>query len=714
VTSAPGPAHQRAPLDPETSVELMPAIGPRRAAALKARGIATVLDCLFHLPIRYEDWRCLFSPRELQPGMIVTIAGTLRWSGERPMVRAGPGRRMVTGALVTAGERVRVVWFNLPPYLARLLPFDREVLMHGKVSTAPDETLQIVNPAFHLADLSPAPALRPVYSLPTAVSQRLFSELVREVLRNIDGSLIGAIPQALRRERKVPEVLEALRYLHCPPASADVSELEEGRSVAHRALALDELFTFELAMQLERRRASARPGFAFASSRPLSSALLAGLPFKLTEAQQRVIAEIDADLALGRPMNRLLVGDVGSGKTVIALWAAVRAVESGKQAAIMAPTGLLAEQHYRSFQRYAGELGITNALLTARASSVERAACLRGLARGQISLAFGTHALIQRSVAIPNLGLAVIDEQHHFGVFDRARLKALGPNAHMLLMTATPIPRSLALVLFANLDVSFLDNMPPGRAPVTTHLVSETRFDTVEALVRDKVKEGGRAYFVLPAIGDEGEAATASESQATVTAMARRLAKGVLGEFKIGTLHGRMTHARREQVMRSFRDGAFDVLVATSMVEVGIDVPEATAMAIVDAHRWGLAQLHQLRGRVGRGASNAECILVVPQDIDSRSRARLAVLLGNSDGAQIARADLELRGPGDLLGSRQSGALPLRFVRFVRDVELITQARALAEQLLADSAALSGPEASGTRQELKRMLRYGFGLADVG
>jgi ATP-dependent DNA helicase RecG len=681
---------------------------------LKSRGIVTALDCVFHLPFRYEDWRSLCEPRALEPGMTATLAGTLRRSSEGMMPRVGYGRRMVTGRLLVGNEAVRLVWFNLPTYLARLIPFGRTAIVHGKVSAAPDEELQIVNPAFHVADSSPAPALRPVYGLPSAVGQRLFSELVRKLLRDLDPKAVEAIPRALRRAAGLFETIEALRYLHCPPASADLSELCEARSEAHHLLALEELFAFELAMQLDRRRAQAKPGFAFSPSSSLSSALLASLPFSLTGAQQRVIREIDADVTVGRPMNRLLVGDVGSGKTVVALWAAMRAVESGRQAAVMAPTELLAEQHHRAFQKYGAGLGVPCALLTSGVGAAARAQCLRDLARGRISLVFGTHALIQRSVAIANLGLAVIDEQHRFGVFDRARLKALGPNAHMLLMTATPIPRSLALVLFANLDVSFLDEMPPARWHVATRMVAESDFETVERLARDKVRDGGRAYFVLPAIGEDEETADERAGMPTVAAMARRLARGALGDLKIGVLHGRMAGAQRQAMMRNFREGKLDVLVATTMVEVGIDVPEASAMVIIDAHRYGLAQLHQLRGRVGRSDLKAECVLVVPEDLDPKARARLAVLLDCSDGAEVARADLELRGPGDLLGSRQSGALPLRFARFVGSVELIAKARAMAEQLLASPSGIRGPEASGARQALKRMLRHGFGLADVG
>jgi len=701
-------------VDPRTPVELLQGIGPRRAGALKARGIATALDCLLHLPVRYEDWRELCAARDLCPGMTATMAGVLRRGGERAMARGSWGRRMVMGWLAADDARIRVIWFNLPRYLVSLLPFGRTVMIHGKVLAAPDGSLQIVNPTFHLVGETPRPTLRAVYSLPAQVGQRLFSGVVCGLLRQTEPGLVAAIPAFLREAAGVPEPLQALRYLHNPTASADLAELAEGRTAAHRALALDELFTFELALQLDRRRAASKPGFTFAEPGKLSSAFLAKLPFALTDAQQRVLREINADLTAGRPMNRLLVGDVGSGKTVVALYAALRAVESGWQAAIMAPSELLAEQHYRAFQAYGTGLGVRAALLTAGTSGTQRAQHLRGLARREIHLVFGTQALIQRSVAIPRLGLAVIDEQHRFGVFERAQLKVLGPNAHMLLMTATPIPRSLALVLFANLEVSFLDQMPPGRARVVTRIISEDRFEIVEELVRDKVAKGGRAYFVLPAIGEEEELASEEEGRATVNAMMRRISQGVLGNLRLAALHGRMASARRAQEMRKFRDGEADVLVATTMVEVGIDVPKANLMVVIDAHRYGLAQLHQLRGRVGRGALDATCALVVPANLDSRSRARLAVLLNTSDGAEIARADLALRGPGDLLGSRQSGALPLRFVRFARDEELIARARALAAQMLDDPAKLRSIEARGTRQALKRMLQYGFGLADVG
>jgi ATP-dependent DNA helicase RecG len=410
-------------------------------------------------------------------------------------------------------------------------------------------------------------------------------------------------------------------------------------------------------------------------------------------------------------MNRLLMGDVGSGKTLVALWAALRAAESGWQVAMMAPTELLAEQHYRSFMALCGALGVPAALLLGKTPPSERARTLRLLASGTIPVVFGTHALIQEGVALRSLGLAVIDEQHRFGVFDRARLKALGPSAHVLLMTATPIPRSLALTLLANLDISALDEMPPGRTPVLTEIFTEGRIAEVDAIVLKELEAGRRAYYIVPLIEGEEE----GDERLSVAATAKRLGAGPLGGFKIGTLHARMRPADKERAMRAFRDGALDVLVSTTVVEVGIDVPEASVIVVIAAERYGLAQLHQLRGRVGRGAAASRCCLVVSRE-NARGRldVRLDVMVRATSGTEVARADLELRGPGDLLGARQSGALPLRFADFIHDGRLIEQARAMAESWLKRDPSLERPDSAGARAALLRMLDFGFSLGDIG
>jgi ATP-dependent DNA helicase RecG len=377
---------------------------------------------------------------------------------------------------------------------------------------------------------------------------------------------------------------------------------------------------------------------------------------------------------------------------------------------MMAPTELLAEQHHRSFTALCGALGLPAALLLGKTPPAERARTLRLLASGAIPIVFGTHALIQEGVALKRLGLAVIDEQHRFGVFDRARLKALGPSAHVLLMTATPIPRSLALTLLANLDISALDEMPPGRTPILTEIFNEARIAEVDAIMGAELKAGRRAYYIVPLIEGEED----GDERLSVAATAKRLAAGPLGGFKIGTLHGRMRPAEKERAMRAFRDGGLDVLVSTTVVEVGIDVPEASVIVVIAAERYGLAQLHQLRGRVGRGAAASRCCLVVSGEDEARAHARLDVMVRATSGAEVARADLEQRGPGDLLGARQSGALPLRFADFIRDGRLIEQARAMAESWLKRDPSLELSDSAGARAALLRMLDFGFSLGDIG
>jgi ATP-dependent DNA helicase RecG len=468
------------------------------------------------------------------------------------------------------------------------------------------------------------------------------------------------------------------------------------------------MFTFQLALAREHARMRTRIGAALNRPPTISTEMLNGLPFTLTPSQLRAIAEISSDLDAASQMNRILIGDVGTGKTLVAFHAALRAAESGWQAAIMAPTELLAEQHFSNFTRICGRLGITAALLIGKTPPAEGARIRRALQRGQIAVAFGTHALIQQGVSIAHLGLAIIDEQHRFGVFDRARLIALGSQANVLLMTATPIPRSLALTLFRNLRVSSLDEQPPGRVAVTTQIFTDKALATVDAMVRAEVEQGRRAYYVLPLI--EGE----QDDPDSVLATARRLSSGPLKQFTVGVLHGRMRPAEKDQVMREFRDGVLQVLVSTTVIEVGIDVPQATIIVIIAAERYGLAQLHQLRGRVGRGADASRCCLVLSEQAGAQARSRVARLAQCSNGVEVAQLDLQMRGPGDLFGTRQTGDLPLRFAGFIHDLALIEQTAEMAEEWAKHDPELASPSSSGTRAALTRMLNLGFSLGDIG
>jgi ATP-dependent DNA helicase RecG len=683
----------------------MPGIGPKRALALEARGIGTLGDLIFHLPVRYQDWRERSSAKDLRAGNTVVVEGELGNICERPM-RGSRWRRLASGWLDMGGRKIRVVWFNLPAYMRGHLPGGERVLVRGRVAADTDGGIEILQPELHrLSDGEPK-GIRPVYRLPSIVGQRLFAGLVARALVEAGDSIRGAIPDELRGE--VPTVRDALSYLHDPPPDAGFGSLSNGESRGHRALAFDELFAFELALSIERLRSGRRVGIALDGSQSLSAKTIERLPFKLTGSQSRAIEEIGADLARPNQMNRMLMGDVGSGKTLVAFWAMIRAIECGHQAAMMAPTELLAEQHWRGFARVCGRFGVRHALLTGSVTGAARNQVLRGLASGEIGAVFGTQALIQERVRMRGLALGVIDEQHRFGVFDRAKMKALGPKANLLMMTATPIPRSLAMSLFANLDVSFLDEMPAGRTPIATEIYAERDTERVHASLRAEIGAGGRAYYVVPFIeGDEDEAKS-------VSATAARLKKGALRGARTGTMHGRMSAAEKDHAMRDFRDGAIDVLVCTTVVEVGIDVPEATIIVIIAAERYGVAQLHQLRGRVGRGEKASRCCIVASSDADDVALERLATMRECTTGAAVAEADLRLRGPGDLLGARQTGALPLKFVHLIRDHRTIERARKLADEWIMRDPSLASRESEGARAAVRKMLALGFSLGDVG
>ncbi len=698
----PAPSPSRITL--ATALTSLKGIGPKRAEALRERGVATVADLIFHLPTRYQDWRERTAPEDLKPGVIAIVEGELGKVDERPM-RGRGWRRLASGTIAIGARKIRVVWFNLPSYMRGYLPGGRHVLLRGRVTASADGGIEIVHPDVIALDEEAPPQVRPVYRLPAQITQRMFASIAASAIAEVADTVPCSIPAGLGYD--LMTVGKALAYLHQPPQDADPAALQTEDSPAHRALALDELFAFETALAIEHRRSQRRAGAELKGRYSLTNQFMSELPFAPTKAQLFAIDQISADLAKPTQMNRMLMGDVGSGKTVVAFWAALRAVESGYQAVVMAPTELLAEQHHRTFSRLCGSLGIPSALLTGRVVGAQRQTTLRDLAEGRIAVAFGTQALIQQHTKIAKLGIGIIDEQHRFGVFDRARLKDLGPTANVLLMTATPIPRSLAMTLFANLDLSILDEMPPGRTPITTELYREAQVARVYELLRQEIARGGRAYYVVPLIeSDDDEAKSVAQT-------ATRLARALQGA-RIGTMHGRMRGLDKDRVMRAFRDGALDVLVSTTVVEVGIDVPEATVIVIDAAERYGLAQLHQLRGRVGRGAAPSRCILQASNDVEDAALNRLDLMRRAVSGREIAEADLRLRGPGDLLGARQAGALPLRFIHMVRDFSMIERARAMAAEWLERDPRLETSDSAGVRNAVRAMLRLGFSLGDVG
>jgi ATP-dependent DNA helicase RecG len=695
-------------------VDRIAGVGAKRAAELARFGLGTVEDLLYHLPFRYEDRRVVTRLRDLVVGSDV---GT---EGEVAHVRqtvVGRSRRPVLEVALRDGPHVvLLVWFNQVGYFARRFTAGERLLVHGRVEPPlGNGPSRIVHPdVVALGDdaAEARAAILPVYEKPTGMPAGVMRRLVHAAVEAHAARAPGVLPAAVARRHRVIPPVRALRYLHAPPNEANLEALNAARSLAHRSLAFDELFFLQLGLALRRSTAGRARGTAVPASRRLVPALRAALPFRPTAAQERAFEEIARDLAEPHPMRRLLQGDVGSGKTLVGLLAALTVVEAGHQVAFMAPTELLAEQHRDTIAPLVAPLGVRVELLSGAVRGRARRAVLDGLGNGDVAIVVGTQALIQERVEFRRLGLAVVDEQHRFGVLQRAALQRReGDDAALdvLVMSATPIPRTLALTLYGDLAVSTLDELPPGRTPIVTRVYRAARREIVHRSVREEVARGHQAYVVYPLI-DESEK---SELKAATT-MVRELAAGPLAGLRLALLHGRMKADEKDAVMRRFKAHEFDVLVSTTVIEVGIDVPNATVIVIEHAERFGLAQLHQLRGRVGRGRARGYCQLVAPDWMQEDTFARLRVLERTTDGFAIAEADLELRGPGDFLGTRQAGLPPFRVANLVRDPRLLRAARDEALAWLADDPELSRPESAAVRAVLGHRWAGRLELAQVG
>jgi ATP-dependent DNA helicase RecG len=566
---------------------------------------------------------------------------------------------------------------------------------------------EMVHPRFRVVRTeSPLPqALTPVYPTTAGLGQEVLRKLAARALAQAD--LVDALPQAMIKKLKLLPLDEAIRVLHNPAPDVDAQALLDGTHAAWRRVKFDELLAQQLSMRLHYERRNRVRAHPLLQHSNMSRTLLAAVPFKLTRAQARVLAEIRTDLTRPHPMQRLLQGDVGSGKTIVAALAALQAIESGYQAALMAPTEILAEQHYRKFTAWLAPLDVEVVWLAGSLKKKERDKALADIASGKAALAVGTHALFQDEVTFSKLGLAIVDEQHRFGVHQRLALRQKGSRAgqtvqpHQLMMSATPIPRTLAMSYYADLDVSVIDELPPGRTPVRTRLFSDARRkEEVIPRVRAACLEGGQAYWVCPLI---------EESEVLQLQTAIDTYQGLLSTFpdlKVGLVHGRLPNQEKAAVMAAFQSNAIQLLVATTVIEVGVDVPNASLMIIEHAERMGLSQLHQLRGRVGRGSQSSECILLYQNPLSQNARERLRIIFENADGFEIARHDLRLRGPGEILGARQSGVPMLRFADLERDADLLEAARALAPQMLRDhpaNAELHLQRWLGGRQELLKV-----------
>jgi ATP-dependent DNA helicase RecG len=679
-TPAPQIAYEQRP------VSGLRGVGPALAEKLAKLGVTQVQDLLFVLPSRYEDRTQISEIGSVRSGTRVVVEGEIQLTEVAYRRRRQLLCRIADG---TGSLTLRFFYFSgaQQANLAR----GTRIRCFGEARRGP-LGLEIVHPEYRRVGEAEAAApleevLTPIYPTTEGVPQARLRSLIELALRETERSGVRDwIPPAMLADLELPSLLEALTMMHRPAREANLSELLSGRHPAQRRLSFEELLAHQLSLRLLRQETRGDPAWRLGDDAGLERRFLQSLPFSLTGAQARALADVDRDLAAAQPMARLVQGDVGCGKTVVAAAAAARAVGSGLQAALMAPTELLAEQHARNFERWFRALDVPVALVTGSLPARTRRSALAAVASGEIKLVVGTHALFQESMEFEKLGLVIVDEQHRFGVHQRLSLRDKGARGgklpHQLIMTATPIPRTLAMTAYADLDVSVIDELPPGRTPVKTVVLPETRRDEIVERIHKAVLEGRQAYWVCPLI-EESEELRYQAAEETAAALAE-----ALPEVRVGLVHGRMPPREKERGMYAFKEGKIGLLVATTVIEVGVDVPNATLMVIENAERMGLAQLHQLRGRVGRGAHESHCVLLYGGKLSEMARARLAAIRETNDGFVIARRDLELRGPGELLGTRQTGLAEMRVADLIRDSDLLPAVQASAETLLK-----SNPEA---------------------
>ena len=665
------------------AVTSLKGVGPKAAERLARLGIHRVQDILFHLPARYQDRTRVVPIGTLRSGDQAVIEGEV----DHAEIRYGRRRSLLVHIADGSGAII-LRFFHFSAAQKDALSRGTRLRCFGEVRNGPN-SYELIHPEYQRIDTGAAvdveESLTPIYPTTEGMHQLTWRDLTDQALALLDAGQAGLqelIPEALLNREQLPELAQALRFVHRPPPDVSLPALAEGRHPAQRRLAFEELLTHQIGLRRlrESQRSVAAPPLN--GNGGLQRALLDTLPFTLTAAQQRVLAEITADLGGRRPMLRLVQGDVGSGKTIVAALAALRAVEAGYQVALMTPTELLAEQHYRNFKTWLSELGLAIAWLTGRTKGPARRQVLESISQGEAQAVIGTHALFQDDVLFHALGLAIVDEQHRFGVHQRMALREKGDEPgrvpHQLIMTATPIPRTLAMTAYADLDLSVIDELPPGRSPVKTVVISDKRRSEVVERVDNACGEGRQVYWVCTLI-EESEALQCQAAEDTAASLIE-----ALPERRIGLVHGRLKAGDKEQMMAAFKAGSIDLLVATTVIEVGVDVPNASLMIIENPERLGLAQLHQLRGRVGRGVVQSHCVLMYHPPLNAQAKERLSVLRDTNDGFVVAQKDLELRGPGEVLGTRQTGEMQFRVADLVRDADLITRAQAAADELLAN------------------------------
>jgi ATP-dependent DNA helicase RecG len=696
------PAPHATPLE-QRPVASLRGVGPALAEKLEKLGVTQVQDLLFVLPSRYEDRTQITDIGAVRHGVRVVVEGEIQLTEV-----AYRGRRQLLCRITDGTGSLTLRFFYFSGAQQAGLQRGTRLRCYGEVRRGP-LGLEIVHPEYRrVAEVDEAleEVLTPIYPTTEGVPQARLRSLIELALQEAERAGVRDwIPPAMLQNLKLPGLVDALTMMHRPPRDAHLGELLSGRHPAQRRLAFEELLAHQLSLRLLRQAIKGDPAEPLRDPDALEQRLLGSLPFALTGAQRRTLDEVDRDLIADRPMVRLVQGDVGCGKTVVAAAAAARAIGSGVQAALMAPTELLAEQHARNFEQWFRPLGIPVALVTGSLPARARRSALAAVLSGEIKLVVGTHALFQESMEFARLGLVVVDEQHRFGVHQRLALREKGAHGgrlpHQLIMTATPIPRTLAMTAYADLDVSVIDELPPGRTPVKTVVLPESRRDEIVQRIHRQVLEGRQAYWVCPLI-EESEELRYQAAEETAAALAE-----ALPEVRVGLVHGRMPAREKERGMYAFKAGTIGLLVATTVIEVGVDVPNATLMVIENAERMGLAQLHQLRGRVGRGAHESHCVLLYGGKLSEMARARLAAIRETNDGFVIARRDLELRGPGELLGTRQTGLAEMRVADLMRDSDLLPEVQSAAEALLRHN-----PEA--VRGLTRRWVGAGERYARIG
>ena len=689
-------------------------VGPKRTLLLQKLHLETVEDCLYFLPFRYEDRSQVKKASELVPGQWMTFTGKIVDSGS---FRIGRRKKIFEAVLEDETGIVRAKWFQFnETYMQEKFKPGSQVILSGKpgVTRHGGRGMEFIHPEAEVvqdrdSDVLEIGKIFPVYHTTEGLHLKSLRNIQKNVVTGYASLLEEILPEEVLRRQNFPGREESFRQAHLPPNDLSAKELDNFKTAAQRRLIFEELFLIQLGLAYRRKQGGQNHlGRPFKTRGKLIRNFITLLPFELTGAQKRILGEIMADLEETRPMNRLIQGDVGSGKTIVALTALLTAVENGAQAAFMAPTEILAEQHYLNLRPYCVKLGVTMELVTSALPAAEKKATLKKIKEGQAQIVVGTHALIQKSIAFHDLGLAVIDEQHRFGVLQREALGKKGLHPHVLIMTATPIPRSLALTLYGEMDVSLLDEIPPGRQAIETQVFYEPGREKAYALLKKEMNRGRQAYVVCPLI-EESELVdlkTAMEVQ-------EYLQKDLFPDRNICLIHGKLKKEERQKIMAEFKAGNIDILVATTVIEVGIDVPNATMMIVEHAERFGLSQLHQLRGRVGRGEHESRCQLIAYPPFSEEGKARLEAIKNSDDGFVIAEEDLKIRGPGDFMGTRQSVMPILRVANLLRDMKILESARKEAFRLIDQDPQMSLPEHEKLRQVMRDTLGDRLGLLNI-